>query len=229
MSGSSDFLLAEDLLLLLLDDERGRLAAADTARPLLGGALLVELALAGAVDVEPGAGRWRSAKVVVTPGASGADPLLGRALAVVREKPRTAVALVDRIGKGVREELQDRLVSRGVLERREHRALGLFPVTRWPAADVEHERAVRDRLEAALVRGLDPDPRTAALIALLGAVDQAHRCVDRGTVPAREVRRRVREISEGDWGAKAVSDAVRAASAAVTSAVVATTVVVGGS
>ncbi|NKY08650.1 GPP34 family phosphoprotein, partial [Cellulomonas hominis] len=56
-------LLAEDLLLLLLDDVRGSTPAVPVDEAL-GGAVLAELALAGAVVVVPGGGWGRSARVV---------------------------------------------------------------------------------------------------------------------------------------------------------------------
>src|SRR5690606_28517539 len=141
----------------------------------------------------------------------------------VEEKDRTAQDLVNRLGKGVREELQARLADRGILERRETRVLGLFPSTTWPAADVAHERQVRDRLTAILVQGLTPDPRSAALVALLHAVGQAHHVVDRGALRAGEVKKRAKAVADGDWAAKAVKDAVVAAQTAVTAAIMAST------
>ena len=217
-------LVAEDLLLLLLDDARGTLAASSSAQSLFGGALLVELALAGLVEVEDRPSRWTSAKVrPVADATRPGDPLLAEALATVGGKPRSAQDLVNRIGKGVREQLQERLVHRGVLERREGRILGLFPHTTWPAVDVGHEREVRQRLQQVLVTGIDPDPRTAALVGLLAAVDQAHRQVDRRPLSAAQVKKRAKAVAEGAWAADAVRDAVRAAQAATTAAVVAAT------
>lgn len=217
-------LVAEDLLLLLLDDEKGTLAAASHARPVLGGALLVELALEGLVEVEERTSVWRSAKVRSVAGAAPpGDPLLAAALGIVAERPRAAQDLVGRLGKGAREQLLQRLVERGVLERRDGRILGLFPHTTWPAADVEHERQVRQRLQDVLVTGVDPDARTAALAGLLAAVDQAHRQVDRGSLSARQVKKRAKAVAEGAWAAEAVRDAVQAAQAATTAAVVAAT------
>lgn len=219
-----EMLIAEDLLLLLMDDEKGRLAASSYARPLFGGALLVELALAGAVEVEEKRGFWHTAKVTSVGGTEGPqDPLLVTARQTVADKERSAQDLVNRLGKGVREELQERLVGRGILERRERRVLGLFPSTTWPAADLAHEREVRERLGQVLVQGLEPDSRTASLVALLHAVDQAHHVVDRGTLRAGEVKKRAKEIAAGDWAAKAVRDAVVAAQSAVTAAVAAST------
>lgn len=215
-------LIAEDLLLLLLDDDSGTMAAASAERPLFGGAVLVELALAGLVEVEERRSVWHSAKVRPTGSATPpTDPLLSSALTTVREKPRSATELVQRLGKGVRDELLRRLEARGMVQRREEKVFGLFPYTRWPAADLAHERQVRVRLEGVLVHGLTPDPRTGALVALLHAVGQAHKVV-RADLSDREVKKRAKAIAEGDWAAKAVQDAVAAAvSAAVTATVAA--------
>lgn len=213
-------LIAEDLLLLLLDDESGTLAASDKVRPLLGGALLLELALAERVEVVEKARIWSSAKVAVT-GPPVGEPVLDEALATVAVKPRSAQDLVERLGKGTRDRLLDRLVERGLVERHEGKVLGLFPRTTWPAVDARHEESVRALLQGVLVQGLTPDARTSALVALLAAIDHAHQVVDRGDVPAREVKARAKEISEGAWAATAVKDAVAAAQAAVAAAVTA--------
>ncbi len=216
-------LVAEDLLLLLLDDEKGAVTSAVPVPTLLGGALLVELAMGEHAVVEK-TSTWRSAKVKPVPGREPpADPVLADALTTIAEKERAASTLVDRLGRGLRDVLADRLVERGLLERREDKVLGLFRRTRWPAADRAHEDDVRRRLHAALVEGAEPDDRTAALAALLHAVDRAHKTVDRGPVPARVVRKRAKALSEGHWGAQAVRDAVSAALAATTAATVAAT------
>lgn len=213
-------LIAEDLLLLLLDDEKGTVAASDKVQPLLGGALLLELAMAERVVVAERTSRWSSAKVAVA-GTPLGEPLLDEAMARVAEKPRSAQDLVDRLGKGLKDRLLERLADRGLVHRREGKVLGLFPHTTWPATDARHEQEVRARLHDALVVGLTPDERTSALVALLVAIDHAHKVVDRGDVPARDVKRRAKEIAEGAWAADAVKDAVAAAQAAMVAAVTA--------
>ncbi|WP_457206326.1 GOLPH3/VPS74 family protein [Nocardioides sp. P5_C9_2] len=213
-------LIAEDLLLLLLDDERGTLAASDKVQPLLGGALLLELAIAGRVEVSERSSRWSTAKVVAV-GTPLGEPVLDAAMARVAEKPRTAQDLVARLGKGTKEVLLDRLAARGLVERRDGKVLGLFPHTTWPARDARHEESVRALLQGVLVQGLTPDQRTSALVALLSAIDHAHKVVDRGDVPVREVKARAKAIADGAWAAKAVKDAVAAAQAAIAAAVTA--------
>jgi hypothetical protein len=220
-----DSLIAEDLLLLLLDDDSGRLTGATRLEPGIGGALLVDLALAGCVEVVKGSGMWARAKVVPTLSDPPTDPLLVEALDLVRAKERTAQDLVTQLGKKRRDVLLDRLRERGILEETEDRVLGLIPRRRWPMVDGTHEADVRRKLGDVLVRGARPEERTAALLAVLSALDVAHKVVDREGQPAREVKKRAKEVAEGDWAAKAVRDSVAATRAAITAAVVAATTV----
>src|SRR6476661_2888913 len=213
-------LIAEDLLLLLLDDETGKLTNTSYLDTGIGGALLVELALGSHVEVSGKSGLWARAKVHAT-GSTPADPVLAEALQVVAAKERTAQDLVVRLGRGRRQPLLDRLVDAGVVRRQEERVLGLIPRHRWPVVDARPEADLRRRLGDALVRGLDPEPPVAALVAVLSAMDLAHKVVDREGVSARQVKRRAKEVADGDWAAKAVKDAIAAAQAAVAAAVVA--------
>jgi hypothetical protein len=215
-------LIAEDLLLLLLDDETGA-PQSSYLSTALGGAVLVELALASYVGVEEGS-RWHTAKVTPIAGAQPpADAVLAAGLATIAERPRSAQDLVNRLGKGLPESLAERLVEGGILERRDDRLLGLFPRKRWPSVDLAHEQELRRSLTAALVAGQQPDQRTAALIALLSALDRSHQSVDHDGIKAREIKRRAKEIADGDWAAAAVRDAIQAATAAMIAATTAAT------
>ena len=218
-----DSLIAEDLLLLLLDDDSGKLTGTTYLDTGIGGAVLVELALLGCVEVVKGSGLWARAKVVPTVSDPPSDPLLVEAMKLVRSKERTAEDLVSRLGKKRRDVLLDRLRERGILEETEDRVLGLIPRRRWPMVDGAREADVRRRLGDVLIRGASPDERTAALVSVLSALDLAHKVVDREGLPGREVKKRAKEVAEGDWAAKAVRDSIAAAQAAVTAAVVAST------
>ena len=215
---------APNVVLILLDDETGRLAETTNLDTLLGGALLTELALAGTVEVGEKEGLLRRRKVrAAEPTPPLSDPALRRALATVMEKDRTAEELVPRLGKKVRDDLLGRLSDRGLVRREESKVLGVFSRTRWPAVDDAHERELRRLLRSALVGGADPDDRTAALIALLHAVDRAHKSVELDGVRSREVKKRAKEIAQGEWAAAAVRDAVQASQAAVMAAVMVAT------
>jgi hypothetical protein len=214
------YLIAEDLLLLLLDDESGKVAPSDSAEPALGGAVLAELAILGAVTIDERTSRFWSPKVRVT-GSAPDDRVLADAVQVVSEKERTAQDLVARLGKGLVKTLGDRLADRGILERRESRLLGMLPRTRWPAADSTHEAAVRQALTSVLVQGTTPDARTGALVAVLSAIDRTHKVVDHDGLSRREVKKRAKEVTEGAWAATAVRDSIQATHAAVLAAVTA--------
>ena len=64
-----------------------------------------------------------------------------------------------------------------------------------------------------LANGGRPDERTSAIISLLWAADVAHKAVATNTAtPKRQLKQRAKEIADGQWPAKAVKDAIAAAS-----------------
>ena len=222
-------LIAEDVLLLMLDDASGAFVAADKLRPALAGALLAELALAGAVEVETGKGLWKRAHVVVDDGTAVTDPLWIGALNDIGERRRSPQDLVNRLGKALPDQLCTRLADRGILRRQESKVFGLFPKTRWPAADSEHEAGLRITLQRVLVEGEDPDERIATVIAVLAAAGVLHKVVARGALSKRDLNERAEQIADGGWATEAVRKAIQAAQTAVAAAVTASTAVAASS
>lgn len=216
-------LIAEDVLLMLLDDS-GAFVSGDNRKPALAGAVLAELALSGAAEIETGKGLWKRTRVVVEDSTTVADPVLVEALQEIDARKRSAQDLVNRLGKELPDQLCARLVERGLLRREESKVLGLFPRTRWPAAGSPHEQALRARVRRALVEGEDPDERTATVIAVLVAADVLHKVVNRGPMSKRDLKKRAEEIAEGGWATEAVRKAIQAAQAAVMAGVTAATV-----
>jgi hypothetical protein len=225
-------LLAEDLLLLLTDDDSGKLAASSTEVDVaLGGALLVELTLMHRVDVAGSDERVRAGRLVVRdPGPTG-DGLLDEALTVVGQKegkkPQNVVA---RLGKRARVRLYERLVAGGVLRAADDRILGIFPTHRWPSKDAAHESTVRAGLVTALREGATSEARTGALVSLLLALKAVHKAVDPGSVglSKKELNANAKRIAEGEWAAKAVRQAIDSMNAAVIAATSAAVVGIGG-
>src|SRR5690606_30037603 len=133
------------------------LTATSWLRPLLGGALLAELALAGVVDVEPKQGWFHRPEVLArqTRVPDPPDTLMSQAWQRVAERPRTPVDLVERLGAGTRDAVEDRLAERGVLAVRVGKGRGLL--TR-PCAVLDEGpgREVRTRLQQCLVSGQAP-------------------------------------------------------------------------
>lgn len=223
-------LLAEDLLLLLTEDDTGKLAAPSTEVDVaLGGALLVELTLMQRVDVAGSDERVREGRLVVRDPDPTGDGLLDEALTIVGQREgKKPQSVVTRLGKRARVRLYERLVAGGVLRAEEDRILGIFPAHRWPSKDAAHESSVRARLVRALRDGATAEARTGALISLLLALKAVHKVVDPGSVglSKNELNANAKRIAEGDWAAKAVKQAIDSMNAAVIAA--ASSAVAGG-
>lgn len=212
-------LIAEDLLLLVTDDESGRLTApATNVDYALAGATLVELTLLNRVTVSD------KGRIVVQDPAPTADAVLDAALATVgKYAGKRPSAVIRPLSKKLRPKLYERLVGGGQLSRERYSVLGIFPSSRWPTQDASHENEVRRAVTQALVQGSTPDDRTAAVIALVHALRIEHKVVDRREydVSTHQLRKRAGEIAEGDWAAAAVRAAINEMIAAVTVAVAA--------
>lgn len=224
-------LIAEDLLLLLTDDDSGRLAASSTLVDIaLGGALLVELALMERVDVAGADEHVHRGRLVVRDARPTGDDVLDGALTRVTskegKKPQTVVTA---LGKGTRGRLYERLAASGILRAEEGRVLGLFPTHHWPTQDASHEATVRVALETALRARAATDTRTGTLIALLSALNAVHEVVDPKAVglSKRELNASASRIAEGDWAAAAVRSAIDSMMAAIIAATASAVVVTG--
>jgi hypothetical protein len=204
-------LLAEELLLLLIDDRTGAPAVDGASLDLaLGGALLLELSLLE--NLELGVAEKADRKRLVRgAGAEPTHPLLAEALA--RSVDRSPGDAIKRSAEGVRDRLLDGLATQGVVRRERSRVLGLFPRTRSSTTSTSIEDDARSRLGPALVDGAEPGVRTAALICLLHAVEAEHKALpghDR-----KELRRRAEEISRGEWAGAEIRSAIQAVQAEV--------------
>jgi hypothetical protein len=211
-------LLAGELMLLLLDERTGHSMADSNRTPrALAGAVLLDLIDAGAIRLAGPGDEAKPGRIVMNANRS-ADPILGDALARIEAaRPMKARAAIEKLSKRLQPKVLHRLADEGLVRVEHHRVLGVFPRTAWVPSEYREE--LRGRLTAPFA---DPDapvePRAAALISLLSAVEAAPKVFpDRDR---REVKRRAKEIAAGDWAAKATRDAVQAVDAALTAAVV---------
>ncbi len=206
-------LLAEDLLLLLTDDDTGRLVVSGYEMDIaLAGAHLTELSLAGRVGTDD------KKRIVVLDASPTGDEILDRALAVLQEREgKKPSSVLSELGKGVREALYERLTSIGILRAEHGRVLGIFPSTSWPTSSADHEAALRRALTAVLVQGVTPQPREGVLIALLSALRSTHRVVDpqQHDLKRRDLDRRAKEVAEASWASDAVRETIDAMTAAM--------------
>ena len=228
-------LIAEDLLLLLNDDTSGRLKTLDAkVAILLAGANLVELALMGRVgisrEVKPirflGINRTVDRLVVRDPSPTG-DAVLDAAVqvAITGEggRPRRAAVLhpeselswVIRLsGENLQQTLYERFFSRGMVRHERRRTLmynfALTKEDRWPVQDSRRQVEVRQRVTQALVAQTTPDPRSAAMIAILHTIRHEPKIVDprHYGMSKSQLIARGEQIANSNWAPEAVRDSI---------------------
>ena len=208
--------LAEELLLLLLDDRTGGFSGVPdrTLGYALAGAALMDLALEGRIDTD-------ADSLILTDPAPVGDELLDSILAGVAEElgarpdaPPT-IFWIRRVAERA-DELRDgalsRLAARGILDTDE--GLATFSLSRlvartrrYPLAEGEPEREIHDRVMGVLFGGDIPSPSDAMIVGL------AHACgAFRQMLTAEEyeeARERIELVARLDLIGRSVTGAIR--------------------
>ncbi len=211
--------LGEEIMLLSLDDETGAAKGESAARWGVAAGMLLELVMAGRVTVKGG----RVEVFDPTPtGDALLDGRLGRLTRWVHEtsSSRKVVAWLTRDHAKGSQDVVDSLVARGLVTEEKHRALGVFPVRRYPETDGTVERELRARLAAVVLGGAEPDARTSALVALVHATGMHRQAFP--DLPKKQVAPRMAEIAEGHWVGVSVGEAIRDLQAAISTVTVVT-------
>ncbi len=118
----------EALLLLAYEDLEGKSQVDSTKlKYAVAGAVLVDLAAAGRIDVVDG-------KVVVNDPTPTGTPYLDDPLGRIagERKQRKPQWWVEKLSGKSRQQVLDALVARGVLRRDERKVLGIIPADRYP-------------------------------------------------------------------------------------------------
>ena len=199
---------AEEILLLLLDDESGEFVPvpALSRQCALAGAVLMDLALQNRIDTD------LHELVVVDPTPTG-DDLLDPVLAAVCEESEVHDARfwVQRVADGQSDRIQERaltrLVAHGILESEGGRLLWVFRARRYPTIDGEAEREVKLRIMQVLFSDDIPGPRDIVIICLADACGIFGRIMPEEKVA--RARERIDLVRRMDLIGQAVSNAIR--------------------
>ena len=197
---------AEELMLLILDDENGRFARVPDRlmRYALAGGVLMDLALENRIDTD-------LKQLILVDPTPVQDSLLDPTLAdIARAKEtRDARFWVERTAlraDEIREEALNRLVKKGILRQREDRFLWVFQSRRYPAMDDAPQREVKLRITGVLFSDEIPDPRDVVIIGLAHACD-----LFKEILSARElahVSDRIDQVRKLDLIGQAMSQAI---------------------
>ncbi|WP_318210549.1 MULTISPECIES: GOLPH3/VPS74 family protein [unclassified Streptomyces] len=215
--------LAEEIMLLSLDDVSGVAKERQAAAWAVAGGILLDLVLAGRVSVDDG-------RLRVTDATPTEVPLLDERLRQVDtwcakkgRAPKVTEWLTKDHTKAVKATVES-LRERGLVRQERQRVMGLFPVARYPEADGTVERELRARLHTVLATGPTHSARTTGLLALIHGA-KLHRLAF-PDVPRKEVAARLEELTAGQWAAEGVRRAIRDMQAAMLAVTAATMVTV---
>ncbi len=197
---------AEEILLLMLDDENGTfLPVRDSSiEYALAGAVLMDLAFANRIDTDP----ERLVILDKTPtGNSVHDKVLDRiAGAPETRDARTWIETIARLDSAdIKAESLSTLVERNIIEVQEEKFLWVFRTRTYPTIDGRTEREVKRRITDVLLSDAVPDPRDVAIVGLADACDLL-----REIFSAREINRirpRIDQIRRLDLLGREVADA----------------------
>ena len=197
---------AEEMMLLMLDDEGGKFIDVPTVslEHALAGSVLMDLALERRVDTDP------KQLFVIDPTPTG-DDLLDPTLARIVQAEETydcghwikaSAVHADEI----RERALDRLVERGILRREEDRFMWVLPTRRYPIIDNKTVREVKLRIMEVLFSDEIPDARDIIIISLSDVCG-----ILRSLLSSRELKttaQRVDQVRRMDLIGREVSETV---------------------
>ena len=160
---------AEEIMLLLLENEGEKfLRVPDLSlRYALAGGVLMDLAMEDRIDTD-------LEKLILVNATPLGDDILDPVLADIAnaEETRDARYWVERAAGGAyktREAAIERLIARGILERREDRFLWVLRSRRYPRVDGTAEVEVKLRILEVLFDEVIPAPRDVVIICLADA------------------------------------------------------------
>ena len=190
--------IAEDLLLLLLDNASNRPALdRDRREKVLAAAVLLDLAFAcrirPAVDDE----QVPAGRLLLLAGPDLADPILDPAVRRLRRRPLKPRAAVARVRRGVEPALLGQLEQGGFIRSIQLRR-NKFPEV-WTMPDRSRVDQARSAVLGALFDLRTPAPTTAAIISLLHAVDGLGALLSLNERGWQWVDSRAADIAAGCW------------------------------
>lgn len=171
MASINKLTLAEELLLITLDDESGMLL--DSISPFknhiaIAASLIMELTLKGNIDLD-------AKKLFVVSSVETGIPILDVALAeiVAEETPLVTTEWLKRFakrGEDLSNQIIDSLVAKGIMQLQDRRLFWVLKTRSYSATSGIEEREVKARIMFLLNSNEIPDPNDVLLVGLLKAV-----------------------------------------------------------
>ena len=199
--------LAEEILLLLLDEEKGTLPPVPqlTLHFVLAGAVLMELAIQNRID-----SHIETLEIINNEPLN--EPILDKYLQNICDEPEHKevkfwINSVADDGATIVDEGFKRLVERGILGMSEMRFLWVMKTRSYPTLDGTIEREVKHRIMNILYSDEIPEQRDVVIICLMDACDMFRTLL--GPVELNRLRSRISDVSKLDLIGQATTKLIR--------------------
>lgn len=189
-------LIAEDLLLLLLDNAAAQPALERQRRQrVLGAAVLLDLAWASRVRPATDGDTVAAGRLLALAGTAPLDPVTGPAWEMLTRRPLKPASAISKLSRTAEDLLLRQLERAGQIQRVPLQPKGFA----FPMQNRDRVERARTALLAALFDRRPPATPTAAAISLLHAVDGLGAVLSLNDRGWRWVHARAGEIALGSW------------------------------
>jgi hypothetical protein len=196
----------EELLLLALDDEKGKIISSSScALPYgLRGALLLELFLAEKIDVV-------DKNIVVIDKKNTGNEVLDNALNIINtyHKQKTVKFWITKLTskmKELRKDLLNGLITKGILEQQDKKVLWVIPATRYPTKNPVIENRVRKRIIGIVLQDEELDERSSMLISLINACELIKEVFPKDNL--KDANKKIKNIIQDEKIGKAITSQI---------------------
>jgi len=158
--------LTEELLLLFLDDKKGREVTSHIyVNYGLAGAILSDLVLIHKIDV-------KDKKIIILNSKLTNYPVFDDFLKLIRHSHRNKSIKywARKLGynRKIKKKILKNLIIKGILKKEESYLFGFIPIIRYPAKNLKPKQLIKNKLYKIIIDNKVPDEKSVMLISLIG-------------------------------------------------------------
>ena len=205
-SNDLEFTIIDQLTLLALDDDKGSFVAESNAYAYaLAGALIMELALRGRIDLN-------AKKVLIKDRTKTNDNVIDRYFDIILKstKEKSLKSWIQQIGNKaskIKLDTVDKLIENRILSKKEHKFLWVFTYNNYPMENPRPENKLRKRLYDVVVNGHRPEIKDIMLLNLIQSCGLGVEVF--GKAQAKTFKKKIETINQYDHMAGAISKSVK--------------------
>ncbi len=183
--------LADKLLLLALDDEKGTFNADSlTFNYGIAGAIIYELIKDNSIEIS-------NKKIKVSNARNHTDAALDYCLSKIREskKERSIKRWIDYFGNRgsrIRKIILEKLIKKGILAEKESTFLWIFPNNKYPSKNIKPENRFKSRLKDIVILFHEPEVDEVMLISLVDSCNLNKEVY--GKRISKDQKKRIKEV-----------------------------------